>query len=55
MKRICDACGKRKTIRGGKTCDRGHFICKSCVWKSRGLFFAPIERESCPLCDKPLK
>jgi hypothetical protein len=55
MRRICDACGKKKNVRGGKTCASAHFICKDCAWKSRGLFFAPVERRSCPLCEKPLK
>jgi len=32
-RRTCDACGKEKDVSGGKTCERGHFICKDCVWK----------------------
>ncbi len=28
MERICDACGQKKELRGGKTCERGRFVCK---------------------------
>jgi len=51
--RICDKCGKSKDISGGKTCENGHFICKSCVWETSGFLSGP--RESCPLCHKKLK
>jgi transposase-like protein len=53
QKRICDACGKERELKGGKVCDNGHFICKECLWKSAGLFGGP--RKTCPLCDKPLR
>ena len=49
--RRCDACGKEKDLRGGKTCSNGHFICKDCVWS--GGWFSP--RKACPLCGKPLR
>jgi len=51
-KRKCDACGKEKDVRGGKTCENGHFICQSCIG-GFGLFGSP--RKTCPLCGKPLK
>lgn len=50
-KRICDACGKEKRVRGGKTCPNGHFICADCVY---GGLFGPT-RAICPLCGKPLR
>jgi rubrerythrin len=50
-KRVCDACGKSKDISEGKTCENGHFICKSCrytgVWAN--------DRKDCPLCKTKLK
>ena len=49
--RRCDKCGKDKEVRGGKTCENGHFICSSCV---SGGFFDPI-RKTCPLCGTPLR
>jgi len=48
--RICDVCGKKKELSGGKTCEKGHFICSSC--KSMGW---GSTRTQCPLCKKPLK
>jgi len=53
MKRICDACGENKDIHDGKTCESGHFICKSCKWIS-GLIGRDI-RKKCPVCDEPLR
>jgi hypothetical protein len=49
--RVCDSCGKKKQVSGGKTCEKGHFICGSCV--SGGFFSGP--RTQCPLCRKPLR
>jgi len=46
-KRICDACGKEKDVYGGKTCTKGHFICRGC-YMSRGS-------TKCPLCSTELK
>jgi hypothetical protein len=48
--RVCDSCGKKKDVAGGKTCESGHFICKGCVWSS---FWSA--KTSCPLCQKPLR
>jgi hypothetical protein len=31
--RICDSCGKKKDVKGGRTCENGHFICYECVMK----------------------
>ena len=49
-KRVCDVCGKTKEVSGGKTCEKGHFVCSSCAdmgWGSK--------RKQCPLCKKKLK
>lgn len=53
-KRICDSCGKKKNVKGGKTCTNGHFICKKCVYETQGAIFGG-PRKQCPLCKKPLK
>jgi hypothetical protein len=50
-KRTCDACGSEKDVSGGKTCERGHFICRSCL----DLGFFGGTRKKCPLDDKPLR
>jgi len=49
--RICDCCGKKRNVSGGKTCEKGHFICQSCV--VGGIFDA--RRTQCPICKKPLR
>ncbi len=51
--RICDQCGKMKEVKGGRTCETGHFICKEDVWKSAGFFSGPMKH--CPVCGKPLR
>ncbi len=53
-RRICDSCGKEKDVQGGKACEKGHFICKDCVWSAPG-FLGHGEIKACPLCRKPLK
>jgi hypothetical protein len=50
--RICDSCGKKKDVGGGKSCEKGHFICKACVYS--GVIFIS-EKASCPICKKPLR
>lgn len=50
-KRICDACGKNKELEGGKTCEKGHFICRSC--RNIGVFDSG--RKTCPICKTKLK
>lgn len=50
--RICDSCGKKRSVQGGKTCERGHFICKSCVYSGVILI---SEKKACPVCRKPLR
>lgn len=50
--RTCDSCGKRRSVEGGRTCERGHFLCKSCVYS--GVIFIS-EKQSCPICRKPLR
>ena len=51
--RTCDSCGEPKDLRGGKTCESGHFVCKDCVWKPAGFFSGPMKY--CPLCEKPIR
>lgn len=50
--RTCDVCGKTRDVQGGKTCEKGHFVCKDCVY---GGGFFPSEKKSCPICQKPLR
>lgn len=49
--RICDVCGKKKKLEGGKTCEKGHFVCYSC--RDVGVFSSG--RTTCPICKKKLK
>jgi len=44
-KRVCDVCRKEKDIEGGKTCEKGHFLCKGCVYS--GVIFIS-EKAHCP-------
>lgn len=50
--RICDNCGSSKEVKGGKTCETGHFICSVC--KRDGLLGLGY-RKTCQLCGKKLK
>jgi hypothetical protein len=43
--RTCDNCGKSKDTAGGKSCEKGHFVCHSCA--SRHVH--------CPLCRHTLR
>lgn len=43
--RTCDNCGKSKDTAGGKSCEKGHFVCHSCT--SRHIH--------CPLCRHTLR
>ena len=52
-KRTCDKCGKEKAVDGARTCARGHFICKRCVWEPAGFF--SDARSKCPLCKDRLR
>lgn len=52
--RVCDKCGKHRELQGGRTCERGHFICRHCVHELSGVFFTR-DRKSCPLCKTQLK
>lgn len=27
--RMCDKCARSKDMKGGKTCDKGHFVCSA--------------------------
>jgi hypothetical protein len=51
-KRLCDVCGKDKDVAGGKTCQKGHFICKTCVYS--GVIIIS-EKKYCPLDETALK
>lgn len=53
-KRICVKCGKEKELKGGKICEKGHFVCKECTYESWGLIFSDTLKK-CPVCEKPLK
>ena len=44
-RRICDTCGKDKSLEGGKTCKKGHFTCKDCAYG----------HEHCKLCGHTLR
>jgi len=37
LRRRCDACGKEKDTWGGKTCEKGHFVCSACNVRSGAL------------------
>lgn len=55
-RRVCDACGKEKEVRGGKVCANGHFVCAECIYGKgvlQQLFGATLK--SCPICGKPLR
>ena len=43
--RVCDSCGKKKPLSGGKTCSKGHFTCKDCAYG----------HEHCKLCGHTLR
>jgi len=51
-KRNCDRCGKERGLSGGKTCQKGHFLCKDCVYK--GVIFIS-EKAYCPIDKSPLR
>ena len=51
-KRTCVACGKERDVSGVKTCEKGHFICKDCVYS--GVIFIS-EKAHCPIDKKPLR
>lgn len=50
--RVCDVCGKKKDMDGDKTCQKSHFICKSCVYSGVILI---SEKKHCPLDKTPLR
>jgi hypothetical protein len=50
--RTCDVCGETKDLHGGKTCEKGHFVCKTCVGSS-GMFSSA--KTKCPIDDTKLK
>lgn len=52
-KRICSCCGKEKEVAGGKVCEKGHFICYSCVHAS-DVLLSTSGKSSCPLCKTKL-
>ncbi len=52
--RICDACGRDRALDGGRTCEKGHFVCKDCVYKGT-TFLVNAEKKICPICKNPLR
>jgi len=53
-KRTCAVCGKEKDVSGGKVCEKGHFVCYSCVHKSDAPW-STSGKSTCPLCKSKLK
>ena len=51
--RNCAQCGRDKDLSRGKVCEKGHFICKDCVYKGSNFFFLE-EKKKCPVCSKRL-
>lgn len=51
-KRTCAACGNEKDVSGGKICEKGHFICSSCINKNVGIFSGAMK--TCPLDETKL-
>ena len=51
--RTRDNGGETKDLKGAKTCDRGHVVCKGCLWKN-AEFFSRLMRH-CPICEKQLQ
>ena len=50
--RTCDVCGKKRDLSGGKTCAKGHFISKSCVYSGVVII---SEKKYCPLDKTALR
>lgn len=53
-KRTCASCGKDKELEGGKVCERGHFVCKGCVYAGSNMLFLH-KKTKCPLCGTVLR
>ena len=51
-KRICDSCGKEKTLEYGQTCEKGHFICSNCRGNTSII---STTRKYCPICKTKLR
>lgn len=49
LERICDICGKRRSVSNGMTCGKGHFICSE--HDGRGA----ARGHGCPLCGSILR
>ncbi|NOX37246.1 MAG: hypothetical protein GXO78_06900 [Calditrichaeota bacterium] len=49
-KRVCVVCGKEKELLGGKTCPKGHFVCRGCIFQ--GWIIG--RRTQCPICQSKL-
>ena len=48
--RKCDVCGEDMPLKGGATCERGHFVCKQ--HRSRGFLVG--DRKVCPIDETSL-
>jgi hypothetical protein len=51
VERVCVVCNKKKSVKGGRICEKDHFVCREDVYS--GLVFV-AERKTCPLDGKPL-
>jgi hypothetical protein len=52
VERVCAVCNRKKNVKGGKVCEKGHFVCREDVYF--GIVFV-TERTVCPLDSKPLR
>lgn len=52
-KRSCASCGKEKELKGGRVCEKGHFVCRECVYKGSDFLFTH-EKSKCPICKTKL-
>jgi hypothetical protein len=50
--RVCCKCNKKKDMKGGKICEKDHFVCKGCLYS--GTIFVS-EMKYCPLDETKLR
>jgi hypothetical protein len=41
--RTCVNCGKDKDLKGGKVCEKGHFVCYACTSGIMGKKYCPLD------------
>lgn len=51
--RVCDCCGRKRQVSGGRVCEKGHFVCVCCVSETIGILSGA--RTQCPLCKRRLR